>query len=171
MVKKIEETFKATIVLAEVLNKLSIKTEILGFNDRIHEFQSYGDAFAKDIREKMGSMLQEVDSSRARYNDDGWALQQTSERLEKQQATQKFIIALSDGQPAESPQHNSNEYDLHSSVDKIKKETDQKLIGLGLLSDAVREYYPNNISDIMVEEMTDQIASLLKSIIENPQNY
>lgn len=33
--RKIEETFKAVIVLSEVLNRLSINLEILGFNDQI----------------------------------------------------------------------------------------------------------------------------------------
>ena len=169
--EKIEETCKAVIVLAEVLNRLSIKTEIVGFNDRLHEFQKYGDDFSKEVREKMGTMLQEVSSERARYNDDGWALQQISERLEKQKATQKFIIALSDGQPEESPQHSGGRYDLKKSVKNITRETDQKLIGLGLLSSAVRDYYPNNISDVNIQEMTEQIATLITSIIKNPQQY
>ena len=169
--EKIEETFKAAIILVEVLNRLSIKTEIIGFNDRLHEFQKYGENFSKDVREKMGIMLQEVESKRAAYNDDGWALQQTSERLEKQQATQKFIIILSDGKPVESPQHGGSQYDLHESVKKITGKTDQKLIGLGLLSTAVAEYYPNNISGITIEEVVAQISPLLKSIIENPHQY
>ncbi len=167
---KIEETFKATIVLAEVLNNLNIKFEILGFNDKLHEFKKFRDNFDSDVRAKMGSMLEEVESDAARWNDDGWALQETSKRLEREEVSQQFLIVLSDGAPVESPQHASPEYELHHSVDIVQRKG-QKLIGIGLLSDAVSRYYKTHISNVGLEEMTKEIAQLIKSIIENPQNY
>lgn len=74
--EKIEETFRAVVVLAEVLNRLSIQTEILGFNDRIYEYQKFDEDISRQIREEMGGILQEVSDTsgtgRARWNDDGW---------------------------------------------------------------------------------------------------
>ena len=130
---KITETFKAVVVLAEVLNALSIKTEILGFNDRIHDFQGFGDRLTDESRLEMGTMLEEVDSSRARYNDDGWALKEASARLARENAEEKFLIALSDGIPEESGAHSGAEFDLHKVVKGILETTDQKLIGLGIV--------------------------------------
>ncbi len=167
--KKIEETFKAVIVLAEVLNSLSIKTEILGFNDRLYEYQKFGESMSKDVRNNMGGMLEEVndssDTSKARWNDDGWALEQASERLAKQKANQKFIMVLSDGAPIESPMHPRREYDLHKIVKKIATKTDQKLIGLGLLSDAVAEYYPDHLAGINAQDMAGELAKKIKEIV------
>lgn len=171
--EKIKETFKAVIVLAEVLNRLSIKTEILGFNDRIYGYQKYGDQMSRDIRENMGGILKEVESGRSAYNDDGWALREASERLERQKAEGKFLIILSDGLPEESPQHPGSRYNLHKIIEKIAKETDQKLIGLGIGRGTkhVEEYYPNSLADVPVEEMAEKLADLIREAIENYDKF
>jgi cobalamin biosynthesis protein CobT len=170
---KIRETFKAVIILAEVLNRLSIKTEILGFNDRLYPYQTFGQPFSSKIREVMGGMLEEVndssDTGKARYNDDGWALQQASERLGVQEADQKFLIVLSDGMPEESPMHPRSKYDLKSAIEQITEEVDQKLVGLGIGSGTahVSEYYPNSIANVKVKEMSEKLADLIREVIAN----
>lgn len=172
---KIQETFKAVIVLAEVLNKLSIRTEILGFNDRLYKYQSFGESLSNDMREKMGSMLDEVHdagpsgNNKANHNDDGWALTEVSARLAKEKAGEKFIIALSDGEPAPSPAHSGREFELKKVIDEISKNTDQKLIGLGvgLGTGHVSEYYPMSISNVKIEEMAETLSDLIKDAIDN----
>lgn len=171
--EKIRETLKAVIVLAEVLNRLSIKTEILGFNDRIYEYQKYGENINKAIRANMGGMLEEVGDfgtdgrQKAQWNDDGWALEQASERLGKQQEDEKFLIVLSDGIPEESNQHPRSQYNLNTIVDSVLKNTDQKLIGLGLMSSAVRDYYPNYLTDINTKEMAAKLSQVIREAIAN----
>ncbi|MFA6973174.1 MAG: VWA domain-containing protein [Parcubacteria group bacterium] len=174
--QKIQETFKALIVLSEVLNKLSIKTEILGFNDRLYEYQTFGESFSREIRENMGGALREVDNhngGRADYNDDGWALQETSHRLARQKANEKFIMVLSDGVPEASPQHRGSEFDLNRVVNHITQESDQKLIGLGIGSGTghVEKYYPNSLANINVKEMAEKLADTIREMIVNYQNF
>ncbi len=166
---KITETFKSVVVLAEVLNRLSIKTEILGFNDRLYEYEDFNEPFSKEIREKMGDMLEEVDGDGARWNDDGWALEEASKRLAKQKVDQKFLVALSDGLPEESPSHSGSKYDLHAVIERITKDTDQKLVGLGVGSGTnhVADYYPNSIANVKTEEMAEKLADLLREVIDN----
>ncbi len=169
---KIEETFKAVIVLAEVLNKLGIKTEILGFNDRIHEYQSFGEKMSNDIRSKIGNMLKEVNSERAMYNDDGWALGEASARLDKEKdIDEKILIVLSDGVPEESGAHSGSEFDLNEIVKKVVSKHSQRLIGLGIGQGTshVKNFYPQSIADINVEEMADRLADLIKDVIEHPK--
>jgi cobalamin biosynthesis protein CobT len=170
---KITETFKAVVVLAEVLNALSIKTEILGFNDRMHDFQDFNVRLSDDARRKMGSMLREVDSDRARYNDDGWALKEASARLAREDAEEKFLIALSDGNPEESSAHGRSEFELHKVVKEIIETTDQKLIGLGIGSGTghVSSYYPNSLADVPVKEMAEKLADLIREVIANYENF
>ncbi len=170
---KITETFKAVVVLAEVLNALSIKTEILGFNDRIHNFQDFNARLTDEARRKMGSMLQEVSSERARYNDDGWALKEASMRLAQEDAEEKFLIALSDGTPEESPAHGKSEFELHKVVKEILEKTDQKLIGLGIGSgtEHVSGYYPNSLADVPVKEMAEKLADLIREVIANYEDF
>lgn len=174
--EKIEETFKAVIVLAEVLNRLSINTEIVGFNDRLYEYQSFGESMSKEMRQSMGGMLKEVtnfDGGRANYNDDGWALEQASERLRKQKANEKFLIVLSDGLPEESPQHSGSVYDLSTQVKRIIDETDQKLIGLGIGrgTEHVEKYYPSSLANIPIEEMGRKLADVIREAIENYDKF
>lgn len=170
---KITETFKAVVVLAEVLNALSIKTEILGFNDRIHDFQDFDARLTDDTRRKIGDMLREVDSERARYNDDGWALKEASARLAREDAEEKFLIALSDGIPEESVAHRGAEFDLHKVVDEILETTDQKLVGLGIGSgtEHVSKYYPHSLADVPVKEMAEKLADLIRDVIANYQDF
>jgi cobalamin biosynthesis protein CobT len=174
--QKIRETFKAVIVLSEVLNKLSIKTEILGFNDRLYEYQTFGESFSREIRENMGGALREVDNhngGRASYNDDGWALQETSKRLARQKAAEKFIMVLSDGVPEESSAHSGSEFDLNRVVNHIMQESGQKLIGLGIGSGTghVEKYYPNSLANINVKEMAEKLADTIREMIVNYQNF
>lgn len=174
---KIKETFKATIVLAEVLNRLSIQTEILGFNDRVYEYQKFGENISREIRENMGGMLQEVNDTsgtgKSQWNDDGWALTQASERLAKQKAVEKFLIVMSDGAPEESPMHSQSEYDLSKVTGKVLKETDQKLIGLGIGPGTkhVEHYYPNSLADVGLEEMAGKLADLIREAIANYDKF
>ena len=171
--QKIEETFKAVIVLSEVLNRLSINLEILGFNDRIYEYQNFGQQMSKLIREHMGGMLEEVNTDEANWNDDGWALEQASERLAKQKADQKFLIVLSDGMPEESPMHPRAKYELGKMVKKVLAETDSHLVGLGIGLDTqhVGRYYPSSIADVKVEEMAEKLAGLIKEVIANYDKF
>jgi len=176
---KIQETFKALIVLAEVLNKLSIKTEIIGFNDRLYEYQTFGENLSREIRENMGGILRKAQDTgpsgdiKARWNDDGWALQETSKRLAKQRANEKFLMVLSDGLPEESPAHSGAEFDLGRMVNRIMQETDQKLIGLGIGGGTkhVEKFYPNSLADIDVKEMVEKLADIIREMIVNYQNF
>ncbi|KKS56343.1 MAG: hypothetical protein UV20_C0015G0004 [Candidatus Magasanikbacteria bacterium GW2011_GWA2_42_32] len=175
--QKIEETFKAVIVLSEVLNRLSINLEILGFNDRLYEYQSFGEQMSKLIREHMGGMLEEVndtsDTGKAQWNDDGWALEQASERLVRQKADQKFLVVLSDGTPEESPMHPRGKYELGKMIKKVLDETDARLIGLGIGrgTEHVGSYYPNSIANVKVKEMAEKLADLIKEVVANYDKF
>ena len=175
--KKIEETFKAVIVLSEVLNRLSINLEILGFNDRIYEYQNFKEQMSKLIREHMGGMLEEVhdssDTGKAQWNDDGWALEQASERLARQKADQKFLVVMSDGTPEESPMHPRGKYELGKMIKKVLEETDVRLIGLGIGrgTEHVGTYYPNSIANVKVKEMAEKLAALIKEVIANYDKF
>lgn len=174
---KIEETFKAVIVLSEVLNRLSINLEILGFNDRIYEYQQFGEQMSKIIREHMGGMLQEVndssDTGKARWNDDGWAVEQASERLARQKADQKFLVVMSDGIPEESPMHPRAKYELGKMIKKVLEESDIRLIGLGIGegTEHVDRYYPNSMANVKVQEMAEKLSDLIKEVIANYDKF
>lgn len=171
--EKIRSAFKGAVALTEALNRLSIKTEILGFHDELREYRRFGAPLSDIVRENMGGMLQEVETGHARWNDDGWALSEASKRLERAEASEKFLIPISDGLPVPSPRHRGPQYDLHAAVKRIEEETNQKLIGLGLGrgTEHVREYYPNSVANVSVEEMAEKLADLILDAIERYDEF
>jgi cobalamin biosynthesis protein CobT len=171
--EKISETFRAAIVLTEVLNRLSVKTEMLGFNSRLHEFQPFGKQMSKEVRTKMGTMPDSVFSPAANATDTGWAVERASERLSKQKASEKFLFVLSDGLPEESPAHPRSNYDLTAIVRQVIEHTDQKLVGLGIGpgTGPVVEYFPNAIANVGVDEMAEKLGDLIREAIANYDSF
>ena len=161
MRKKIEEDFKAKIVLAEALNKLGINMEINGFNDEIYEYQKFGESMSKETREHMGGMFREVEDSCCKNcgnehneTDIGWAMETASKRLLEQKTNNKIIIVFTDDRPAESSKHPSGKYKLKDIKDKISNDEDIKMI-----------YYPLTADSIKVDKIIEDVSKLLRKVI------
>lgn len=174
------EDVKAKIVLAEVLNRIGINVEILGFNDELIEYQNFGQDISKQIREHIGKMPEVAiskmcDVCRMDHNatDIGWATQMAAERLSKQKAKRKFLITLSDYQLEESQKHPAEKFRLNDIVKKVLEETNIKIIGLGVgpKTEHVSKYYPSSIANIKVKEMAEKLASLIKDVIANYDKF
>ena len=100
-------------------------------------------------------------------NDDGACLKKASEHLEEQMAKNKVLFIISDGIP-ETRNKSGEQLDreLKEVIAEISGNTGQKLVGLRLNSDAVKKYYPNNISGVDAKEMAETLAGLLREVIE-----
>lgn len=173
---KIQETFKAVVVMGEVLNRLGIRFEILGFQDEIIPFKKFNEELDDTIRSKINGMPLEVrdrnpDGHNQRgYNDDGPSLLEASGELEQEPSREKFLIVLSDGQPAG---RRSTAKDLTNAVTQIQSNTDQKLIALGLGqgTEHVKQFYPASIANIAAKDLPEVLGNLLEDIIKNPARY
>jgi hypothetical protein len=171
---KMEETFKAVIVLAEALNKLGVRVEILGFNDDVYEYQNFGQPMSKDIREHMGGMFKEVEDSRCKAcgnehqeTDLGWATEIAAKRLAKQKEENKFLITFSDGRLEESDKHPRGRYEAGKIIQEALEEADIRMIGLGIGRGTgnIAELYPFSIADVDAKEMAGKLAELMKKAI------
>jgi len=175
---KIQETFKSVIVLAEVLNKLGIEVEILGFNDDMYEYQAFGQDMSKPIREHMGGMFQEVEDSCCKScgkehneTDLGWAMEQATERLAKQKQENKFIITISDGVLQASDKHPGSQNNLSET---LKKAAENNIGAIGLevgKGGEIGNFYPNNITGINAQDLPPKLAELLKDVIANSGKF
>ena len=167
--EKINEAFEATILFTEVLNSLGIKTEILGFNVRLYEYQKFSDRFSNEIRKKIITMKNQVKLPGMEDNDDGWAVTETAKRLEGRKEREKLLLVISDGEPDNSRGHDGPEYELGSVVGEITKSGKVKIVGLGLGSSgisAVRQFYPKHLLANSAEEMIEKIGDLLLEVIK-----
>ena len=174
------EDVKAKIVLAEVLNRIGINVEILGFNDELIEYQNFGQDMSKQVREHIGKMPEVAQSKQCNVckmdhnaTDIGWATQVAAERLAKQKAAQKFLITLSDYQLEESPNHPTEKFELGEVVKKVLENGDIRLIGLGVGpgTEDVGTYYPNSIPNVKVKDMADKLAGLIKEVVANYEQF
>jgi cation transport regulator ChaB/Mg-chelatase subunit ChlD len=171
--QKIQEAFKSAVILAETLNNLGVKFEIVGFQDILLEFKSFDDHFDEIVRGKMGQMILEVGGqnpgghNNPSDNNDGACLKKASEHLEEQMTKNKVLFVISDGIPETRDKSRSQlDKELKEVVAEISSNTRQKIVGLGLNSDAVKNYYPNNISGVDAKEMAETLAGLLREVIE-----
>lgn len=175
--EKIEQDFRGKILIAEVLNRLGIKTQILGFQDDIIPYKNFDAELSSEIRKKMLVMLKEVEDkgnhNRARWNSDGYCLKKASEDLEKQKGKDSFLIVFSDGEPAPDPEHSGKEYELKKVVNEIRKNTKQKLIGVGLGQDTghVAKFYPTSLPNLPLDKLPQMLGDLLEDMIQNPEKY
>ncbi len=173
---KIEQTFKAVVLLCEILSRLGIKYEIAGFQDEVIEFKDFEEKLTDDTRRKISGMLGEVNDenpgghNHSSYNDDGPCLLRTSARLAAEPGKEKFLLVLSDGRPAGL---HSDEDDLRRAVSHILSSTDQKLIGIGLGkgTEHVQRFYPASLPDMPLADLPESLGNLLEDMINNPQRY
>ncbi len=170
---KIKEAFTSAVVLAETLNNLGIAFEIVGFQDRLLEYKTFTEHLDEPMRQKLHQMILEVSNSnpeghnQAQDNDDGVCLQAASEHLATQTARNKFLIVLSDGVPWTTYKSQQKlDQELKDVIAEITTNTQQKLIGIGLMSQAVEKYYPNHIAGVTTKAMVETLGGLLREIIE-----
>lgn len=173
---KIVEDFKSKIVLSETLASLNIKFEILGFQDKVLEFKTFDEELTDDTRNKLNQLLLEVEddnpggNNNCGDNDDGVCLAEASQSLSQRMEKNKFLIVLSDGKPGmDSEKKTSGQLnrELRETIDYITQNTNQKLLGVGLLSDAVSNFYPNNIPNVATEELMETLGEIIRDMIES----
>lgn len=175
--EKIRETFKGVVLLAEVLNRLGVKIEVLGFQDDVIEFKGFDEEMDNKIRKRMSGMIDEVEGSNPNghnqpsYNDDAPCLQEASERISQRREKERFIFVMSDGLPAG---RRSDKQDLTKAIAKIKDSGVVKLLGLGLGAgtEHVKRFYRDTaLPNIKVRDLPHVLGELLTDIIQNPQKY
>jgi hypothetical protein len=162
--KKIVEALKAAILMAEAFSKKGVPFEILAFHDQLLELKGFDEDYFGKKKLEIMRVLQEVQSPNARWNDDGYAVDAASRRLQRKLLENNAagaLIVLSDGEPAPSPTHAGSEWELHDIVRKWSKQI--PLIGVGIGRDmeaTIKEYYDKN--GLPVPDVSKLPQALLK---------
>lgn len=173
------EALKSIIVLAEVLNRLGISVEILGFNDKIKNYQVFDESMSDQVRERIGEMLKDAAEKRCEMcrmdhnaTDIGWATETAADALAKQKAEHKFLITLSD-YLLEDSWNRKGDYKLDKVIERILDKTDVRMVGLGIGNESLdlTKFYPNSIANVDAKEMAAKLADLIKEVIANYNNF
>lgn len=183
---KIHTACQSAYALSAVLDRLSIKNEVIcfttkemGSRDEMYEQQSkLGVKFArmegiympilKGYDERMTAQIKErfgwLPNTRIlRSNVDGESIEIAARRLLARREHSKVMIVLSDGYPAASGAANFNLH-LKKTVKEIEK-AGVRLVGIGIESEAVKDFYPRNLVLHSVEELPGAVMKQLRSLL------
>lgn len=178
---KIRIAEQCAIALAEAVDKTGVAYEVLGFTQdgRADDYpvQPNGDAYSrysplhtyvfKNFEQRLfeckGSMSS-IYNCATGQNADGESLMYAYARLKARQEKRKVFMVLSDGQPASDGDYVQGHYYLQKVVqDIIKDGTD--VVGIGIASRAVKDYYPNHVVVRSVQDLSgtalDQLSKIL----------
>lgn len=173
----------SALVLSEVLTGLKIPHEIAGFAEvsganvgmgtkykyltAIYLWKEYEERAVsrKILSERMASQWN-ADG----FNTDGEAVQWMAERLFAKPQQNKIQIVLSDGKPAGHYKGDGAWY-LKQVVKEIEERSPIYLIGIGIQTSAVREFYSNYRVIDDIRELPEAILQVLKDrLIEHNHN-
>jgi cobaltochelatase CobT len=179
-------------IIAGILEKFAIKTEIIGFTTadwkggkarkmwehlgrpenpgRLNElrhiiYKSSNQSFKK-ARVNLGLMLKE---GILKENIDGEALLFAKARLMQRDEKRKILMVISDGTPIDDSTNSANDSDILSdhlrhAINKIEKQTRIEIVGIGI-GHATDDFYQNSITIKSLEELGDVMIEKLVDLL------
>jgi hypothetical protein len=185
--KKIELARLCASALADALQQLAFACEVLGYSsvespemraqheamlargDDLHRYNRFVERLDFTVYKRFGSSrldgLSAIECGHE--NPDGEALAWAAQRLLAQRARRRILMVLSDGFPATGDGHPLVlRNDLHERVREIMHEGIE-LIGVGILDDAVEQFYPQRIVVNTLHELPGRAFNVLASVLLN----
>lgn len=187
---KIQTAMAAAWVMSEVLDKLGVKHEIIGFTTKYHEskdqplydefnrlwsegkrfdrhepiympvFKSFDERFSIEVKKRMVSLPRV--SGVLIQNIDGESVQYAYERLMKRSGKGKMMIVFSDGMPAAGVHSGKLNRHLKTTVKAIEAKG-VNIVGVGIMSNSVQSFYRKNVT---LNNIADLPGETLKQLRE-----
>lgn len=182
----------ASEIIASILEKFSIKSEILGFttvdwrggrsrkawelqgrtpnpgrlSDLRHIIYKSANSNFKKSSVNLGLMLKE---GLLKENIDGEALLWAKARLMQREEKRKILLVISDGTPVDDSTNSTNDSDilsdhLHHTIKTIEKQKKIEIVGIGI-GHHVSNFYANSISIKSIEDLGDVMIEKISNLI------
>jgi cobaltochelatase CobT len=179
-------------IIAEILEKFSIKTEIIGFttadwkggkarklwessgrqknpgrlNELRHIIYKHFNQSFKKAKINLGLMLKE---GVLKENIDGEALLFARSRLMQQSEKRKILLVISDGTPVDDSTTSANDSNILSDhlnhvINKIEKSSKIEIVGIGI-GHTTEEFYRNSITIKSLEELGDVMIKKISELL------
>lgn len=179
-------------IITEILEKFSVKTEIIGFttadwkggrarkmwessgsgknpgrlNELRHIIYKHFDQKFKKAKINLGLMLKE---GILKENIDGEALLFARSRLMQRSEKRKILLVISDGTPIDDSTSSANDSDILSDhlthvVNKIEKAGKIEIVGIGI-GHMIDDFYRNSISIKGLEELGDVMIEKIAELL------
>lgn len=179
-------------IIAEILEKFSVKTEIIGFttsdwkggrvrkiwesagrpenpgrlNELRHIVYKHFNQRLKKAKVNLGLMLKE---GILKENIDGEALLFARSRLMQQSEKRKILLVISDGTPVDDSTISANDSEILSNhlrhvVSKIERQSKIEIIGIGI-GHSTEEFYHNSMTIRNVDELGDAMIKKISELL------
>lgn len=168
--ERIHHGFRATVLVAEVLERLGIQQGIFGFQDELITFKDFTEPFDASNRVRIGEMPAEVMGRRTNgrnhpeHNWDGPVLAAAADRLRERPGNTRILLVMSDGEPS-GPSDGTSE--LRRAVNDILAARDVMLVGIGIgpETDHVREYYPDATANVPLVSLPKVLGQCIERLL------
>lgn len=173
---KIRNAVIAAYAFCSVLTNMGIACEVIGFTTLNVErdyaysrigaiympiFKSFTDQW--DMSAKRRTIYPCENKQMLKNNVDGECVQIAANRLLARPEAGKIMIVLSDGQPAADGVDLDLESHLQSTLEDLEKRI--KIIGIGIQSNSVADYYKNYVVLDQVEDLPKTVIQKVKSLL------
>lgn len=161
----------SAVLTAEVLFRANIPFEITYFNSEEKILKSFDEPFTWKVKRKMETIIPECGGTTS----DAYMINRAVYRLSKRQE-ERILLVMSDGEPAPTSdaifpedqrrlkgKTSHNEFDLAVEVGKGKQFAN--IIGIGILTDYVNQYYPKHIVVRKIEQLPKLLLNTIKKNI------
>ncbi len=179
-------------IIAEILEKYAVKTEIIGFttadwkggkarklwessgrtknpgrlNELRHIIYKHFNQSFKKAKINLGLMLKE---GVLKENIDGEALLFARSRLMQRAEKRKILLVISDGTPVDDSTSSANDSDiladhLQHVINKIEKSSKIEIVGIGI-GHSTEEFYRNSIAIKSLEELGDVMIEKITNLL------
>lgn len=180
--------FQAAYLVANVLERMKIRCEVIGFTTTVWSgiairddwlrgegriqysrelplympiFKRFDESMSADVRKRMADYL---DNGRFYENVDGECVEIAARRLMTQKSTRKVLMVFSDGLPACPGSRFDLESHLKQTVKKIEA-AGVETLGVGIQSDAVKRFYGKAVVVNKLEELATTAIRELENLL------
>lgn len=176
--KKIETACAAAYTLADALSRINVKTMITGFTTSTSsvrgkkEFNRSEALFLPIIKtweapvtgkQLMLNLGATVSTMILAENIDGESILALTQHFSSRTEDRKIMLVLSDGAPA-SQGHGLTRH-LKNIAKQIEEDSDIHLMGIGIMTDAPRHYYRDNICLNEVSELSETLIKQMQRLL------
>lgn len=169
----IEETFKGLVVLVEVLEKLWIPNEVIGFSDQVKVFKRWDERLDRGLRDKLAGMLHWGGGSTNTLG----ATRRAVNELRRNPGKDNFLVTMTDGMPDEPE-------GLKTLLESLEREKLIRTVGIGIgpETEGVEEYYKASLHLPVIKpserqkregarDFAEALSRLLEDMVRNPGKY
>lgn len=174
--RKAQLAATAAYALAEVLQRMQIACELIGFTTQgsygratdlarqagiyMPIFKSFNDPWDIKAKRRLAKLWNE---GWLANNVDGECVQIAANRLMARTETKKILIVLSDGQPNADGRTIMLQQHLKDTVKELS--TKINIVGVGIKSEAVKRYYPKHVVLRSIDELPTEVIRQIRALL------